>query len=100
LVIFYGSQVNKSLFTSVLTASEYRKEDYMTVTDSKLLTVKQFCEKHSWPSESALRALILDAPDNGFLKVFKRVGRRVLVDEKAFWDAVDRLQEVSDACSR
>jgi hypothetical protein len=73
----------------------------MSVVECSLMTVKQFCEKYpAWPSESALRAIILDAPINGFIKAFKRVGRRVLVDEKAFWEAVDHLQEVSHACPR
>ena len=65
----------------------------MAEEESKLYTVKQFAEKHAWPSESALRALILNASTNGFQNVFKRVGRRILVDEVAFWKAVNRLQE-------
>ncbi len=69
----------------------------MSVVESKLSTVKQFCEKNSWPSESALRAIILDAPVNGFQRAFKRVGRRVLVDEVAFWATVDQLQEAAHA---
>jgi hypothetical protein len=58
-----------------------------------LLTVNQFCQKHPWPTESALRAMIFDAHKNGFAPAFKRVGRRVLIDEKEFWRCVDRLQE-------
>lgn len=62
-----------------------------------LYTVKQFIAKQngSWPSESALRAIILDAAweKNGFQKAFKRVNRRVLVDPFEFWAAVDRMQE-------
>lgn len=62
--------------------------------ENKLLTVKQFCEKHRpWPTESALRAMIADAPKNGFDGVFKRLGRRVLVDEIAFFQTIDKLQE-------
>lgn len=73
----------------------------MDVNDHQLLTVKKFCEKYpAWPSEGALRAIILEARTNGFQNVFKRVGRRVLVDEKAFWEAVDRLQEATHACAR
>lgn len=68
----------------------------MTVENS-LLTVRQFCDKHrgGWPSESALRAIILDAAwgKNNFQLAIKRVGRRVLICEKAFWEAVEQMQE-------
>lgn len=70
----------------------------MASIDSKLYTVRDFCEKNpSWPSESALRAIILGASwgENQFQTAFKRVGRRVLIDETEFWLCVDRMQEVS-----
>lgn len=70
---------------------------------SKYLTVRQFCEKCSWPSESALRAIILGASwgENEFQTAFKRVGRRVLVDVNEFWLCVDRMQEgPNHACKR
>lgn len=76
----------------------------MSVQENQLLTVRDFCEKvTSWPSESALRALILDASwgKNKFQTAFKRVGRRVLVDEAEFWRCVDRMQEEQkDACNQ
>lgn len=77
----------------------------MTVESTSLLTVRQFCDKYrnGWPSESALRAIILDASwgKNNFNAAFKRVGRRVLVSEKAFWEEVERLQEVEkNACQK
>ena len=62
-----------------------------------LYTVHQFIVKlnGSWPSESALRAIILDAAwgRNNFQKAFVRVNRRVLVDPIEFWKAVDCMQE-------
>jgi len=67
----------------------------MASLESRLYTVRDFCEKNSsWPSESALRALILNAAwgENKFQSAFKRVGRRVLVDEIEFWLCVDRMQ--------
>lgn len=66
-----------------------------TLVDRQLFTTKQFCKPGRWPSESALRALILDASwgKNNFQKAFVRVNRRVLVDPIEFWAAVDRMQE-------
>jgi hypothetical protein len=63
----------------------------------RLYTVRQFVaiQNGSWPSESALRAIILDAAweKNDFHSAFKRVNRRVLVDPVEFWRCVDRMQE-------
>lgn len=75
----------------------------MTLVEAKLLTVRQFveCNKGGWPSsESAVRALILDASwgKNNFQSAFKRVNRRVLVDPIEFWRCVDRMQEENNAC--
>ncbi len=65
----------------------------MQTNEKKFLTVKQFvksCEG-GWPSsESALRAIILDAAwgKNKFQKAFIRIGRRVLIDPIEFWACV------------
>lgn len=61
----------------------------MTGNQAQLVTVKQFCERYSYPSESALRAIILDATTNGFDKAFFRVGRRVLVNTRAFFQIIE-----------
>ncbi len=57
-----------------------------------LFTVKQFCLNHSWPSESALRAMILRSQNNGFKSAFKKCGRRVLIDEQEFFKCLNQLQ--------
>lgn len=66
----------------------------MEIRGKRLLTVRQFCTEYPWPSESALRAIILDEAwgKKMFKNVFKRVNRRVLVDEEAFWKAIDAQQ--------
>jgi hypothetical protein len=72
-------------------------------SERKLFTVKQFCRPGQWPSESALRTLILDAAWglNNFQSAFLRVNRRVLVDPLEFWKAVSRMQEdPNHACKR
>lgn len=57
--------------------------------EPELLPVNAFCRRHpEWPSPSALRAIILDAPTNGFATAFIRVGRRVLIDVAEFWRIV------------
>jgi hypothetical protein len=61
-------------------------------------TVKSFAKKNkelgTWPSsELIIWGLRSGSPENGFGKVFLKVGRRVLVNEKLFWEAVHNLQD-------
>ena len=70
--------------------------------DKKFFTVKQFAKKNremgSWPgTESVLWALRSEEAENGFSKVFLKIGKRVLIDGEAFWLALTRLQESKHA---
>ena len=57
---------------------------------TRFLTVSQWTEQHSWPPLGGLRSLIFHAASNGFDAVVRRIGRRVLIDEAAFFAWVDR----------
>jgi hypothetical protein len=48
------------------------------------LTVSQLVKKYPWPSASSIRHLIFHAERNGFTRVMRRIGRRVLIDEQEF----------------
>lgn len=52
----------------------------------KLIPASKWNEHHEWPPIGGLRHLIFFAPLNNFKKVVKRVGRRVLIDEQAFFE--------------
>jgi hypothetical protein len=41
---------------------------------------------HPWPTAGGFRHLIFYADINGFSAVIKRVGRRILIDERAFFE--------------
>lgn len=56
-----------------------------TKTMPKLIPVTKWNEYHVWPPVGGLRHLIFFAKLNGFNKVIRRVGRRVLIDEAAFF---------------
>jgi hypothetical protein len=76
--------------------------DVGTSVAKKFFTIRNFAKKNreqgSWPdSDSAIWALRAGSPDNGFGKVFITIGRRVLIDEEKFWEAVARLQEAKNA---
>jgi hypothetical protein len=54
-----------------------------------LVPVDKWPERHPWPTVGGLRHLIFNAKSNGFHKVVRRAGRRVLIDEAAFFQWVD-----------
>ena len=57
-------------------------------TPTRLIPVTQWNKHHTWPSLGGLRHLIFHAKTNGFDQVIRRIGRRVLVDEQAFFQWV------------
>jgi hypothetical protein len=64
--------------------------------ERKLWTIDDFADKQlSWPSKGTLRNLANKSlkKDNDFRTAFKRVGRRILVDEVEFWECVERINE-------
>ena len=54
------------------------------MSDNQFIPVTQWAQHHTWPPLGGLRHLIFNAKTNGFHAVVRRVGRRVLIDEKAF----------------
>ena len=60
---------------------------------TRLLTVPQFALEHPAFSQSSLRHLIFDANTNGFRQVIKRVGRKILIDETAFFHWIEEQQQ-------
>ena len=68
----------------------------MTITECpataavpRLIPVASWPKYHEWPSAGGLRWYIYNAKSNGFDAVIRRVGRRVLIDERAFFAWVD-----------
>jgi hypothetical protein len=51
---------------------------------TRYIPVPKWPQYYDWPSISGLRHLIFYEHKNGFNKVIRRVGRRVLIDEGAF----------------
>lgn len=60
---------------------------------TRLIPVTEWSEHHTWPPIGGLRHLIFNAKSNGFDAVIRRVGRRVLVDEAAFFRWVDQQDQ-------
>ena len=59
-------------------------------------TVRQFAEKFPFTTQSGLRYYIFNASKNGFDKVIKRIGSKVLINAEAFEKWIDENQNVSN----
>lgn len=62
-----------------------------------LSTVKKFSQKHPSFPEGGLRFMIFNASRNGLAPAIKRVGRKVLIDETAFFAWVEDQQRTPKA---
>lgn len=60
-----------------------------TIPSTRLIPVPKWNRYHEWPPQGGLRHLIFHAKINGFDRVIKRAGRRVLIDEQAFFEWVE-----------
>jgi len=61
----------------------------------RLFTVADWCKTHPWPPVGGLRHLVFHADKNGFASCIRRCGRRVLIDEAAFFQWVDSQNAVA-----
>lgn len=66
-----------------------------TQTANRLIPVPDWDKYHAWPPKGGLRHLIFNEKTNGFASAFKRVGRRVLIDEAEFFACIERINQGS-----
>ena len=57
---------------------------------NRLIPVSKWSDYHDWPSVGGLRSLIFNEGLNGFRSCIHRVGRRILIDEQAFFEWVKK----------
>ena len=72
---------------------------YQGVSSKRLIPAAKFNEYHPWPSVSALRWMIFHSKTNGLddYGVIKRAGRRVLIDEQAFFNWIESQNQPAQA---
>jgi len=56
---------------------------------NRYLTIKQFATKFASFSESTLRNLLFKKTDPGFNKCIKRLGGKIYIDTKTFFEWID-----------
>ncbi len=53
---------------------------------TKLIPLTEWSKYHPWPPIGGLRHLVFHENKNGFHQCVVRIGRRVLIDENAFFN--------------
>ncbi len=56
---------------------------------SRLIPLVDWPKYHPWPPLGGLRHMAFHAKTTGFSKVLKKCGRRVLIDEKKFFEFIE-----------
>jgi len=64
--------------------------------NTHLIPASRWNDHHEWPPIGGLRHLIFNENINGFHKCVRRVGRRVLIDERAFFEWIDEQSGVNN----
>jgi hypothetical protein len=54
-----------------------------------LTTIKGLSAKYEWALEGGLRSLVFHRKDNGFDQCIIRIGRKILINEEAFFRWLD-----------
>lgn len=65
----------------------------MSSNETRLIPVTKWNDYYDYPTIGGLRALIFNADKNGFNKVIRRIGSRVLLNEQAFFDWVEEIND-------
>ena len=74
---------------------ETNSKQFIQQAPPALLTVSQFCAKHSFISQGGLRFQIFNADNNGLasFSAIVRMGRKVLIDESRYFEWVESLRD-------
>lgn len=70
---------------------EHQSAESLGPTSRRLIALTHWNRYHPWPPIGGLRHLVFHAKTNGFHAVIRRVGRRILIDEQAFFRWVDAV---------
>jgi len=60
--------------------------------ENRLIPVTKWNDYHIWPPIGGLRHLIFNKKTNGFDRVLRKVGRRLLIDEASFREWIEWQQ--------
>ena len=67
--------------------------------ETRIIPLTEWPKFHSWPPLGGLRHLVFHGKATGFDQVIRRIGRRVLIDEAAFFAWVASKNNIVDGGS-
>jgi hypothetical protein len=75
-------------------------EPATAASPTRLIPVNAWNDYHPWPSPAGIRNLVFHGGTNGFDACIRRVGRRVLIKEDAFFAWVDQQDAIANGGGR
>lgn len=63
------------------------------MTSNRFIPLTKWGQYHDWPTIGSLRWMVFNADTNGFSQCLKRVGKRIVIDEAAFFEWVAQQPE-------
>jgi hypothetical protein len=66
-------------------------------TENRLIPLSEWNRFHEWPPQGGLRHLRHHCKRNGFAGAFVKCGRRVLIQEKTFFDCVAKRKAFEES---
>lgn len=70
----------------------------LTGCQNRLIPLAEWDKFYPYPTVKGLRQLLFKSEFNGFEKVVRRVGKKILILESAFFTWVDEQNEKSKKC--
>ncbi|SCA62554.1 Uncharacterized protein SCG7109_AB_00310 [Chlamydiales bacterium SCGC AG-110-M15] len=64
-------------------------DNVLELNHTRLIPATKWSKYHEWPSIGGLRHLIFNKDENGFYKVVRKAGYRVLIDERKFFEWIE-----------
>ncbi len=74
-------------------------QEFNSSQQTRLIPLTEWSKYHAYPPLGGLRHLVFHAKTNNFDKVIKRINRRILIDERAFFAWVEsKNPQVKEVC--
>lgn len=86
----YRNTKKEAINNSLLTKESISKD---VQPKERLIPVSKWNNYYDYPPIGGLRSLIFNAKNNGFNKVIRRIGRRVLINENKFFEWVEETNK-------
>jgi hypothetical protein len=71
-----------------------------SIAKTRLIPLSKWNDYHDYPTVPSLRHLVFFEEQNGFSKVIKRIGKKIYLDERSFFEWVEEQNSSSKQTTR